>query len=321
MVERLTASAPDRRGAAKARNLEASQPRNLATSKPAPSALYTSPSGPILDVMAVAGDVCKGERPNPTTVPTMTTPTDSPPLTLLLATSNPHKLEEIREMWSPPRLRWLTLADLDAAPAPPEEDQPTFEGNARLKARYYADATGLPCIADDSGVEVDALGGAPGVRSARYSGATGPRREVDLANNATLLEALEDVPAEKRTARFVCAIAAVGLPARSAGPVERPSAPGEAREAREAPTGPSDSGAELVVRGAIEGRILCPQEATDPARPETGRGENGFGYDPLFLVPELGRTTAELTPEHKNRISHRGRAARQLAEQLQRWID
>ena len=168
--------------------------------------------------------------------------------------------------------------------AEPEETGRTFADNARDKALYYANATARWCLADDSGLEVDALGGAPGVRSARYAadclGPGAPREAVDAANSARLLEELKDVPDEKRTARFVCCLALAGR------------------------------GQILIeTAGTVEGRI--GREA---------RGSNGFGYDPLFFVPGLGRTAAELRPEEKNRISHRGQAVRRLADRLKELL-
>jgi XTP/dITP diphosphohydrolase len=206
---------------------------------------------------------------------------------ILVATSNPHKLEEIRAVFAtlPPLSEGIELVGLDTLGKKidePEENQDTFEGNAALKASYYAQKSGLLCLADDSGLEVDALGGEPGVRSARYAGVAGPRNVVDPANNKLLLEKLSAVPAEKRTARFVCAMAFAGPQSRS-----EPLA---------------------VVRGTVEGRIIADGESP--------RGTNGFGYDPLFLLPGVGKTTAELTQEEKNRISHRGRASRKMWEAL-----
>lgn len=221
----------------------------------------------------------------------------------LLATSNPHKRDEIVAVFDEldfegnvvlldERLSELGLT-ADDVPEP-VEDQPTFEGNAQLKARYYANKCRMSCLADDSGLEVDALGGAPGVRSARYSGATGGRSTVDPANNRALLEALGDRLAPQRTARFVCALALHSLD----------------------PALPS-----LVVRGSVEGHILQPQRCADPHHPERGRGDNGFGYDPVFELPAdhpyfPGQTTAELTAAQKNRISHRGAATRALVQEL-----
>lgn len=194
--------------------------------------------------------------------------------TILLATGNPGKLREIRDEMGHLAVRWLTLDQLDAArraPAPAESSE-CFSGNAAEKARYYSLASGLWTLADDSGLVVDALGGAPGVHSARYAG---PARD-DAANNAELLAALGDVPPERRSARFICALALA-----------------------------DGDRILLTADGVIEGRI-----APSP------RGDNGFGYDPLFFVPELGCTTAELTAAEKNRISHRGRAVRALHAKL-----
>ncbi len=220
---------------------------------------------------------------------------------ILLATSNPYKLEEIVAIWATlgrgggsPRVELVGLDTVDPGRGIPEpvEDQPTFEGNATLKARYYATATGVLTIADDSGLEVDALGGAPGVRSARYSGVTGPRGVVDGANNDRLLHELADVPTQQRTARFVCAMALVAPPGGgSAGALGL----GE--------------GVLAVVRGVIKGRVIGPGQPP--------RGSNGFGYDPLFEVVELGKTTAQLSPKQKNRISHRGQAAGMMWARLE----
>jgi XTP/dITP diphosphohydrolase len=216
---------------------------------------------------------------------------------ILIATSNPHKLDEIRAVFAAEQSAGgidavtpdlLGLADLGLKIPEPHEDQPTFEGNSLLKARYYARAAGMLCLADDSGLEVDALGGAPGVLSARYAGVSGGRQVVDPANNKLLLERLRAVPADRRIARFVCAMALVD-PA-------------------------DDSGRAIAqVRGVVEGRILGPDSVD-----HRGRGTNGFGYDPLFLIPELGLTTAELSSEQKNAISHRGRASRLMWRELQR---
>jgi len=216
---------------------------------------------------------------------------------ILLATANPHKRDEIVAIFDQlsnhtahDRLTLVTLAELEKGDAleEPVEDGKTFQANALIKARYYAAATGELCLADDSGLEVDALGGEPGVYSARYSGATGERAERDLANNKLVLEKLGDTPVEQRTARFVCAMTLVS---------------------------PRDEHL-ADVRGTVEGRIITPDEAADAAHPERGRGENGFGYDPLFLIPERGCTSAELSPGDKNAISHRGNAARALWQKL-----
>jgi XTP/dITP diphosphohydrolase len=157
---------------------------------------------------------------------------------------------------------------------PAEETGASFLENALVKARHAARASGLPAIADDSGIEVDALNGAPGVHSARYAGATAS----DLDNLLKLIEAIRDVPEGARSARYQCVIAFV----RSA-----------------------DDTAPVIGRGTWEGRLIT-----------TPKGEHGFGYDPIFLVPEYGRTAAELPPELKNRLSHRGQALRALLAKL-----
>lgn len=197
---------------------------------------------------------------------------------VLLATTNPHKVGEVRAILEPMGLRVLSLDDVEggAAIEEPVEDADTFEGNARIKALRYAQATGRICLADDSGLEVDALGGAPGVRSARYAGAGGARAERDGANNEKLLRELRGVPEDRRAARFVCAMCA---------------ADGAGRIVAEA-------------RGVFEGRIS-----------HGARGGGGFGYDPLLEL-EDGRTSAELSPEEKNARSHRGAAVRAIAPML-----
>ncbi len=228
-------------------------------------------------------------------------------MNILLATSNPHKLGEIAQVIVSPSISWFLLRDVDPAGriAEPVEDQPTFEGNAQLKARYYAAKTGLACLADDSGLEVDALGGEPGIYSARYSGVAGGREDVDLANNRKLLAELGERPPEQRAARFVCVLCLHGLTHEKGGQA----------------VGGADGPVDLIRRGTVEGRILLPHECSDPTRPERGRGSNGFGYDPLFELPPdhprfAGKTTAELSAADKNSISHRGQAARLMWEAL-----
>ena len=154
------------------------------------------------------------------------------------------------------------------------EDGKTYEENALIKARAVAAAAGELVLADDSGLEIDYLGKEPGVYSARYLGEDTPYS----IKNAELIRRLEGVPEEERTARFVCAIAAV--------------MPG---------------GREITVRAAIEGRIGYEE-----------KGSNGFGYDPIFYVPEFDKTTAELTEEEKNQVSHRGKALRLMKEELKK---
>ncbi len=192
---------------------------------------------------------------------------------LLLATTNPGKLREYREIFTELPFRLTTLdeqgIDLDV-----EETGTTFAENALLKARAYAQASGLLTLADDSGLEIDALGGEPGVYSARWPTADTPYPE----RFKLIFERLADLPPERRTARFRCVIA-----------LARPD------------------GWHEMVEGVVEGIIA-----------DAPRGANGFGYDPIFYVPALGATTAELSPEEKHRISHRGRAARAARDVLLR---
>ena len=214
---------------------------------------------------------------------------------IVVATRNRGKLGEIRRELGPSTSSTssgqassgqagvaVEVLSLEGWPeaAEPIEDGDTFAANARLKAVHYSKATGRWCLADDSGLVVDALAGRPGIHSARYAASDCPagadRGTVDRANNARLLEELADVPDAERTARFVCELAL------------------------------ADGERVLVTAaGRVEGRVL-----------REGRGENGFGYDPVFYLPELGRTAAELSREEKNRVSHRGRAVRAFAERL-----
>jgi XTP/dITP diphosphohydrolase len=196
---------------------------------------------------------------------------------VIFATSNPHKVEEARAILAPLGIEVQSLVDLGCTLAEPEEDGASFEDNARLKARYYAQHLGATCLAEDSGLEVDALGGAPGVYSARYAGATGDRAQRDRANNERLLREMRDVPAAQRSARFVCALV-----------LAEPSG----RIVAEA-------------RGSYAGVIA-----------EQPRGERGFGYDPLLFLPDRGCTSAELSASEKHARSHRGVALRQLAARL-----
>ncbi|QQE10257.1 RdgB/HAM1 family non-canonical purine NTP pyrophosphatase [Planctomycetota bacterium] len=208
---------------------------------------------------------------------------------ILLATSNPHKLEEIQDIMADAEVELVTLADIGLDVPEPVEDKDTFEGNSALKAKYYANLSGMMCIADDSGLEVDALDGEPGVKSARYSGKEGPRKIVDNANNRVLMQKMKGIAPSKRDARFVCAMSLCS---------------------------PDKDETLVQVRGTIEGRILTNDECEDEIHPEKGKGKNGFGYDPLFFVSGLSMTTAELTADEKNRVSHRGAAAREMARQL-----
>ena len=197
---------------------------------------------------------------------------------IVVATGNPHKVEEIRQILAELGVRVLSLADLKSNDLPePEEDGSTFEENARIKATQYARAVHRMVIADDSGLSVDALGGAPGVFSARWSGLGVTREERDHANNAKLLAELDGIPTVSRTARFVCAMCLT-----------------------------AEDGAILAeTRGEFLGSIGT-----------SARGRNGFGYDPLFIVDTSGRTSAELSSEQKNRRSHRGMATREMARLL-----
>jgi XTP/dITP diphosphohydrolase len=183
---------------------------------------------------------------------------------LLLATTNKGKAAEYRGLLKGLDLELVTLSQAGISQEA-EENCNTFEGNARSKAEFYAALSGLLTLADDSGLEVDALGGEPGVRSSRYAG----DNATDAERVNFLLNKLRDIPQDKRQARFKCVIA-----------IAQPGKPTQAAE------------------GTCEGLI-----APEP------KGDNGFGYDPVFYLPEYGRTIAELPPEIKNRISHRGRAA------------
>lgn len=212
---------------------------------------------------------------------------------ILLASTNPYKLDEIRAVMTDPVIEWVTLDTLGMDVPEPVEDQDTFEGNSLLKARYYAQHTGLHALADDSGLEVDHLDKEPGVRSARYAGKEGPRAVIDAANNRLVLEKMRGVAIDKRTARFVCAMAFVD---------------------------PKQDKPIAQVRGTVEGRLLTIDEAEDSAAPHKGRGAHGFGYDPLFYMPGLSMTTAELSPEHKNRVSHRGQAVRMMWREIALWL-
>lgn len=200
---------------------------------------------------------------------------------LLVATRSRHKLDELRALLHLPDVQLVSLDDL-GIPDEATEDAKTFRGNAIAKARFYARITGLPTLADDSGVEVDALGGGPGVYTRRYAGPDA----TDADNNAKLLCELGDLPASRRGARYVCVLAY--LEPAEAAPGERPW---------------------VVTRsGTFRGRIACEL-----------RGAGGFGYDPLFepsSEPPGGRTVGQMTAEEKNRVSHRARASMAMARYL-----
>ncbi len=191
---------------------------------------------------------------------------------IVLASSNAGKVREFNELLEGSGIEVVPQSVYGVPDI--EETGLTFVENAILKARNAAQHTGLPAIADDSGLEVDALDGAPGIYSARYAGADAS----DEANLRKLLEALRDTPDEQRGARFQCLMVYMR---HAADPTPR------------------------IVQGTWEGRIL-----------RAPCGDNGFGYDPVFLVPDRQCSSAELAPELKNRLSHRGQALRQLIEQL-----
>jgi XTP/dITP diphosphohydrolase len=197
-----------------------------------------------------------------------------PAFTLVMATHNPGKVRELKALLGDLDVGLLSLADFPEIPDIPEEGA-TFRENALAKAQVVARLTGLPALADDSGLEVAALGGRPGVRSARYAkDETSPAPPTDADNWRKLLKEMAGIPRERRQARFVCEIA-LAFP----------------------------DGRTFTARGECAGVIaLSPQ------------GDQGFGYDPVFRLPELDRTMAELAPEAKNAISHRARALAALKE-------
>lgn len=190
---------------------------------------------------------------------------------LIFATGNEHKMVEIREILGELPVEILSMKDVGIK-ADIVENGNTFEENALIKAKEVCKLAGEMVLADDSGLEIDYLNGEPGIYSARYMGEDTSYR----IKNANLIERLEGVPDEKRTARFVCAIAAA-----------------------------FPDGTVKTVRGTMEGRIGYEET-----------GENGFGYDPIFYLPEYGCSSAELSMEEKNKISHRGKALRAIKEEL-----
>ncbi len=198
-------------------------------------------------------------------------------MNLLIATTNPGKIKEFREMLGHTGVSFSDLSKSTGTPAP-EETGHTFRANAILKASYYAKLLNTYAVADDSGLEVDALSGAPGVHSARWA-EMNQAGKGDADNNALLLRQIDAVPDEQRTGRFVCVLALSDPAGRIL----------------------------LTARDTVEGRVL-----------RQARGSNGFGYDPLFLVESMGKTTAELAPDEKHAISHRGKALRHLRELMGR---
>jgi XTP/dITP diphosphohydrolase len=201
-------------------------------------------------------------------------------LTLVIATSNEGKLNELRSLFRDLPVQLLSLPSVLGDRLVIPEDGATFEANAVTKARTACKATGLYALADDSGLEVKALAGRPGVRSARFA----HERATDAENNAALLRELEEVPDGERAARFRCVLALAS---------------------------PWDREHVETVEGSVEGLIA-----------RAPRGNGGFGYDPLFIVPELGgRAMAELDETDKNQVSHRGRAAKAMRALILRTLD
>lgn len=194
---------------------------------------------------------------------------------IVFATGNAGKMREIREILADMDLEVVSMAEI-GADIEIEENGATFEENAVIKARAVGKVCGEIVLADDSGLEVDHLNREPGIYSARYMGEDTPYS----IKNASIIQRLEGVPREERTARFVCAIAAV-----------------------------FPDGEEVVTHGEIEGWIDYEE-----------KGSNGFGYDPIFSVPEFGRTTAELSDEEKNSVSHRGRALCKMKDELRKRL-
>jgi XTP/dITP diphosphohydrolase len=199
---------------------------------------------------------------------------------ILVASTNPGKLAELRAMLDAD-VEWVSLSDFEALEEV-VEDGVTFGENARKKALGYAKMAGLWTIADDSGLEVDMLDGAPGVKSARFSGEKGKDRGLlDYRNMAKVLELLEGIKGRDRRCRFVCRLALA-----------------------------SPDKILLETEGVLEGFIAEQQQ-----------GENGFGYDPIFFLPRLNKTVAQLTAEQKNAISHRGNAIRRLKPLLEKLLE
>jgi XTP/dITP diphosphohydrolase len=199
---------------------------------------------------------------------------------ILAATRSAGKQREIRRVLGPTGLEVVFPADIwlrESSAGDPLEQGDSFESNARQKAEYFARLSSMPTFADDSGLEVFSLGGAPGVHSKRWAGVSGTEAEIDAANNAELLRRLAGAPDSRRLARYRCVL--FYLPSYGAVPT--------------------------ICQGDCSGRIL-----------EEPRGSNGFGYDPYFFSDELGKTFGEATPEEKDSVSHRGRALRALAQRL-----
>ncbi|MFR8548775.1 MAG: XTP/dITP diphosphatase [Lachnospiraceae bacterium] len=193
---------------------------------------------------------------------------------IIFATGNEGKMREVRMILADLKLPVVSMKEAGVT-GDIIENGTTFEENALIKARAVMERTGEMALADDSGLEIDYLDGAPGIYSARFMGEDTPYEK----KNAAILEKLSGVPEQERTARFVCAIACV-MP----------------------------DGTELTSRGTMEGRIAYEI-----------RGENGFGYDPIFYLPECGCSSAQISPEQKNELSHRGKALRSMKEKLRAY--
>ena len=199
---------------------------------------------------------------------------------LLAATRSAGKQREVRRVLQPKGIEVVFPDDIGLYPTHAEDSLElgdSFEINARRKAEHFSRLSGLPTVADDSGLEVLSLGGAPGVRSRRWAGATGTDAEVDAANNAELVRRLAGASAARRSARYRCVLVYIAAP----------------------------GAVPATFEGACGGRIL-----------EAPRGDGGFGYDPYFFSEELGKTFGEATAQEKDRVSHRGRALQALVERL-----
>lgn len=194
---------------------------------------------------------------------------------IIFATGNEGKMREIREILADIRVKVLSMKEI-GIDIPIEENGSSFEENAVIKAKAVSEVCGEIVLADDSGLEIDYLNKEPGIYSARYMGEDTPYS----VKNANLIERLSGVPDEERTARFVCAIAAV-----------------------------FPDGGVITTHGTVEGRIDYQE-----------KGSNGFGYDPIFYIPELGKTTAELSDGEKNSVSHRGKALGRMKEELEKRL-
>ena len=240
---------------------------------------------------------------------------------IVFATGNADKVREIREIIRDPEASVYSMKELGIS-SDPEETGTTFEENARIKARAVADilledparylqdlSTPIAVLSDDSGLVVDALGGAPGIYSARFLG-----RDTSYTEKMNyILSGLKDKTGDERSARFVCACAAVLLPApESAASGAAALEPADREDAALEPAdreGAAPEAREIVVTETMEGQIA-----------DHIAGEHGFGYDPVFYLPEYGKTSAELTDEEKNAISHRGKAFRAMTDRLRELL-